>query len=233
MPMCAMGLPSGPIENGTTYIVRPRMQPSNSPFSVRRISAGATQLLVGPASSLAGAADERAVLHARDVGRVRAREIAAGTLRFVQLLERARTRPSRRTARDIRRRCRRTTRCGRVASARRFHAPSPGDADGGRRPAHRRMRRVWRRIRSDSSRGESGKRETALRRLSSRRGGGRQFYRRPCARRTGRAALPICVTRRRADAPRRRQRFRLARRDTNAARARTRAASPAAAPRAA
>ena len=48
MPICAIGLPSGPIENGTTYSVRPRMQPSNSPFSVRRISAGATQLLVGP-----------------------------------------------------------------------------------------------------------------------------------------------------------------------------------------
>jgi len=42
--------PSGPIENGTTYIVRPRMQPANSPFSVERISAGSIQLLVGPAS---------------------------------------------------------------------------------------------------------------------------------------------------------------------------------------
>ena len=51
MPMCAIGLPSGPIENGTTYIVRPRMQPSKRPSSVARISAGATQLLVGPASS--------------------------------------------------------------------------------------------------------------------------------------------------------------------------------------
>ncbi len=50
-PMCAMWLPIGPIENGTTYIVRPRMQPSNSSPSVRRISRGATQLLVGPASS--------------------------------------------------------------------------------------------------------------------------------------------------------------------------------------
>ena len=49
--MCAIWLPSGPIENGTTYIVRPRMQPSNSPLIVLRISAGATQLLVGPASS--------------------------------------------------------------------------------------------------------------------------------------------------------------------------------------
>jgi hypothetical protein len=32
-------------------MVRPRMQPSNRPFSVWRISAGAVQLLVGPASS--------------------------------------------------------------------------------------------------------------------------------------------------------------------------------------
>ena len=44
--------PSGPIENGITYIVRPRMQPSKRPRIVARISAGATQLLVGPASSL-------------------------------------------------------------------------------------------------------------------------------------------------------------------------------------
>src|SRR6478735_5162543 len=50
-PMCAMGEPSGPIENGTTYIVRPFMQPSNSGCSVARISAGSIQLLVGPASS--------------------------------------------------------------------------------------------------------------------------------------------------------------------------------------
>ncbi len=70
MPMCAMWLPIGPIENGTTYIVRPRMQPSNSRFIVARISAGATQLFVGPASSSLLAADERAVLDARDVGRV-------------------------------------------------------------------------------------------------------------------------------------------------------------------
>jgi hypothetical protein len=37
--------------NGTTYSVRPRMQPSKSPASVAFISAAA-QLLVGPASSL-------------------------------------------------------------------------------------------------------------------------------------------------------------------------------------
>ena len=49
--MCAMWLPSGPIENGTTYIVRPRMQPAKSRCIVARISSGATQLFVGPASS--------------------------------------------------------------------------------------------------------------------------------------------------------------------------------------
>jgi hypothetical protein len=54
-PMCAIGEPSGPIENGTTYRVRPRMAPLNSALSPvcssSRICAGATQLLVGPASS--------------------------------------------------------------------------------------------------------------------------------------------------------------------------------------
>jgi hypothetical protein len=50
-PMCESGPPTGPIEKGTTYIVRPRMLPSNRGVSVARISAGATQLFVGPASS--------------------------------------------------------------------------------------------------------------------------------------------------------------------------------------
>ena len=49
--MCAIGDPIGPIENGTTYIVRPRIEPRNSSSSVSRISAGSRQLLVGPASS--------------------------------------------------------------------------------------------------------------------------------------------------------------------------------------
>ena len=52
-PMWAMGDPSGPIEKGTTYMVRPRMQPSKSSPSSSRISAGSRQLLVGPASSSA------------------------------------------------------------------------------------------------------------------------------------------------------------------------------------
>src|SRR5665213_4347461 len=49
-PICAMGLPIGPIEKGTTYIVRPFMQPLNTPWSFLRIDAGSSQLFVGPAS---------------------------------------------------------------------------------------------------------------------------------------------------------------------------------------
>ena len=49
--MWAIGEPSGPIEKGTTYIVRPFMQPLKRPSSISRISAGSRQLLVGPASS--------------------------------------------------------------------------------------------------------------------------------------------------------------------------------------
>jgi hypothetical protein len=37
--------------NGKTYIVRPRMQLENSSRSLRRISKGFSQLLVGPAAS--------------------------------------------------------------------------------------------------------------------------------------------------------------------------------------
>ena len=48
--MWAMFEPSGPMENGTTYIVRPRMEPAKSVLSVSRISLGSRQLLVGPAS---------------------------------------------------------------------------------------------------------------------------------------------------------------------------------------
>ncbi len=49
-PISAIGEPSGPMEKGTTYIVRPFMQPSKRPLRVSRISPGSVQLLVGPAS---------------------------------------------------------------------------------------------------------------------------------------------------------------------------------------
>src|SRR5919198_1876783 len=41
---------SGPMQNGITYIVRPRIQPRYSSVMVAFISAGSIQLLVGPAS---------------------------------------------------------------------------------------------------------------------------------------------------------------------------------------
>ena len=50
-PRAEMCEPSGPIENGMTYIVRPRMQPRNKSVRVVRISSGSRQLLVGPAST--------------------------------------------------------------------------------------------------------------------------------------------------------------------------------------
>ena len=50
-PISEIGEPSGPIENGTTYIVRPFIAPVKSSLSVSRISAGSVQWFVGPASS--------------------------------------------------------------------------------------------------------------------------------------------------------------------------------------
>ena len=50
-PISAIGEPSGPMLNGTTYIVWPRIAPRNFSVSSSRISAGSRQWLVGPASS--------------------------------------------------------------------------------------------------------------------------------------------------------------------------------------
>src|SRR5437879_4231997 len=49
--MWAIGDPNGPMEKGTTYMVRPRIEPRNRSVSVARIAAGSRQLLVGPAAS--------------------------------------------------------------------------------------------------------------------------------------------------------------------------------------
>jgi hypothetical protein len=49
--MWAMGDPSGPIEKGTTYRVRPAMAPRYRSFITCFISAGSRQLLLGPAST--------------------------------------------------------------------------------------------------------------------------------------------------------------------------------------
>jgi hypothetical protein len=80
--MWAIGEPSGPIENGTTYIVRPRMLPAKSAgvpsgwpvCSSARICSGAIQLLVGPASScLAEQMKVRSSTRATSLGLLQAR----------------------------------------------------------------------------------------------------------------------------------------------------------------
>ena len=53
-PTRASGEPGGPMRNGTTYMVRPRIAPARRPRSLACISAGAAQLFVGPASSAVG-----------------------------------------------------------------------------------------------------------------------------------------------------------------------------------
>ena len=55
IPSLEMGPPTGPIEKGMTYIVRPRIAPSNRPPSTCRIEAGSRQLFVGPASCASSA----------------------------------------------------------------------------------------------------------------------------------------------------------------------------------
>ncbi|CAB4927585.1 unannotated protein [freshwater metagenome] len=50
-PILLLSEPSGPIENGTTYIVRPCIAPANSCCISARISEGSRQLLFGPASA--------------------------------------------------------------------------------------------------------------------------------------------------------------------------------------
>ncbi len=89
MPMCAIGLPIGPIENGTTYIVRPRMQPLKRPSSVRRISARRDPVIGRAGVVLLLAADERAVLDPRHVGRIREGKVAAGPLDRIEPGQRA------------------------------------------------------------------------------------------------------------------------------------------------
>jgi hypothetical protein len=49
-PSFGSSAPSGPMQNGTTYMVRPRIEPRYRSVMMPRISAGSIQLLVGPAS---------------------------------------------------------------------------------------------------------------------------------------------------------------------------------------
>ena len=51
-PIFDIGEPTGPMLNGSTYMVRPRIEPPNNSLSLRRILKGSSQLFVGPAASL-------------------------------------------------------------------------------------------------------------------------------------------------------------------------------------
>src|SRR5499427_5307305 len=50
-PILEIGDPSGPMQYGTTYIVRPRIDAVKRSVSSRFILTGSSQLFVGPASS--------------------------------------------------------------------------------------------------------------------------------------------------------------------------------------
>src|SRR5919205_618082 len=51
-PNIGLSASTGPMQNGMTYMVRPRMQPRYSSVIVARIRAGSIQLFVGPATLL-------------------------------------------------------------------------------------------------------------------------------------------------------------------------------------
>src|SRR6185295_2316534 len=72
-PNIGFSASTGPMQNGMTYIVRPRMQPRYSSVMTDFISAGAIQLLVGPASaSSTEQMKVRSSTRATSVGSVRA-----------------------------------------------------------------------------------------------------------------------------------------------------------------
>ena len=80
----------GPIEKGTTYIVRPFIEPLNRPPSSSRISAGSRQLLVGPAScSRSVQMKVRSSTRATSLRRG-TRQVGVWPLRLGELVERAR-----------------------------------------------------------------------------------------------------------------------------------------------
>ena len=98
------------------------MEPRNSSSSLARISAGAFQLLVGPASTSLGRADEGAVLDPGDVARVGVGPVGAGALGRVELGEGAGVDQLLARGARARRRSRRTSgrrRAGRARPSRR------------------------------------------------------------------------------------------------------------------
>ena len=88
-PICAIGEPIGPMLNGSTYIVRPRMQPSNSSLQLAPHFVGIDPVVGRAGVVLRQRADERAVLDARHVARVGPRVVTARPELLVELDERA------------------------------------------------------------------------------------------------------------------------------------------------
>jgi hypothetical protein len=75
-PNCAIGEPNGPMLNGTTYIVRPAIDPANRPRRIPIIVRGSIQLFVGPASSsLRAQMNVRSSTRATSLGSLRARKL--------------------------------------------------------------------------------------------------------------------------------------------------------------
>ena len=87
--MCAMSEPSGPMEKGTTYIVRPFMAPLKRPLSVLAHLGGVSPVVGRAGVDLLLGADERPVLDPGHVAGVGVRPVAVGPLGVAQLGERA------------------------------------------------------------------------------------------------------------------------------------------------
>ena len=87
--MWAMSEPSGPMEKGTTYMVRPFMAPLKRPFRVLAHLGRVAPVVGRPGVDLLLGADEGAVLDPGHVAGVRVRPVAVGALGVREPGERA------------------------------------------------------------------------------------------------------------------------------------------------
>ncbi len=113
---------------GTTYIVRPFIEPSKSAAELRVRVLGGHPVVGRPGLVLRRRADERELLDARDVVRVAAVEVAAGELLLVERRRGCPSRPPPRSAGASPLPIRRTRRCDRAWSAGPSRRPNRGGA---------------------------------------------------------------------------------------------------------
>ena len=128
-PSAEIGEPSGPMQNGTTYIVRPVMQPAKRPPSVCRISARRHPVVGGAGVLLCLRADERTALDPGDVGGIGLGVEGVGALVGVEPDQRARVDQLAGDAVPLLLGAVAPLRPGPASSARRSHGPRPA---GGR-----------------------------------------------------------------------------------------------------